>query len=282
MNKKWLFTLAFVLILVGIVGMAMNKFKFYEDLVSYEKRWDLQASQDIKLLEIRSNLNLNITFESSLDDTGYINLEGNIKPEHAEILNAFQPIDANIRMDFSDANTFEFLGFDFRMPKANMTIVLPQHTSLQELDMVALTGNIQLNDATADDMNLLVAAGNIELNRIQANRLVVKNVAGKITGNNIQAEAEMNTVAGDIVLKDMEGPLDIQVTTGSVQADLTGVHKVNILCRAGNVKVAPDASFRGYYNLKALAGTVKAPKAMEETNDMIQVETYSGNITIVH
>ena len=73
----------------------------------------------------------------------------------------------------------------------------------------------------------------------------------------------------------MEGPLDIEVTSGNVNAGLLGVSSVNILCRSGNVKVQPDPSFRGFYDLKTLSGSVSAPESLKETTDTIQVETYS-------
>ncbi|MGW8820701.1 DUF4097 family beta strand repeat-containing protein [Paenibacillus lautus] len=282
MNRKWLFSLAIALILVGIIGMAANKFKFGEELVSYQNRWDLQDAVNLKKLTITSNMNVSFAFEDSGDDSGYIAFDGKLKPDHVDILEAFKPAGQEIDLDLTTADSFQFMSVDFHSPKGKITIVLPSSTKLEELDLSTLSDNIQVSGASSKSIAISVKSGNINMNGIVADQLNVENISGSIRGSDIQASAQLVNHSGDVELKDMEGPVDIEVTSGNVNVGLLGVSSVNILCRSGNVKVQPDPSFRGFYDLKSLTGSISAPESLKETTDTIQVETYSGNIDIVH
>ncbi|ETT66467.1 DUF4097 family beta strand repeat-containing protein [Paenibacillus sp. FSL H8-0457] len=282
MNRKWLFSLAIALILVGIIGMAANKFKFGEELVSYQNRWDLQDAVNLKKLTITSNMNVSFAFEDSGDDNGYIAFDGKLKPEHVDILEAFKPAGQEIDLDLTTADSFQFMSVDFHSPKGKITIVLPSSTLLEELDLSTLSNNIQVSGASSKSIAISVKSGNINMNGIVADQLNVENISGSIRGSDIQASTQLVNHSGNVELKDMEGPVDIEVTSGNVNVGLLGVSSVNILCRSGNVKVQPDPSFRGFYDLKSLTGSISAPESLKETTDTIQVETYSGNIDIVH
>ncbi|MEK4979641.1 DUF4097 family beta strand repeat-containing protein [Bacillus sp. FSL K6-6540] len=282
MNRKWLFSLAIALILVGIIGMAANKFKFGEELVSYQNRWDLQDAVNLKKLTITSNMNVSFAFEDSGDDNGYIAFDGKLKPEHVDILEAFKPAGQEIDLDLTTSDSFQFMSVDFHSPKGKITIVLPSSTLLEELDLSTLSNNIQVSGASSKSIAISVKSGNINMNGIVADQLNVENISGSIRGSDIQASTQLVNHSGNVELKDMEGPVDIEVTSGNVNVGLLGVSSVNILCRSGNVKVQPDPSFRGFYDLKSLTGSISAPESFKETTDTIQVETYSGNIDIVH
>lgn len=262
--------------------MAANKFKFGEELVSYQNRWDLQDAVNLKKLTITSNMNVSFAFEDSGDDNGYIAFDGKLKPEHVDILEAFKPAGQEIDLDLTTADSFQFMSVDFHSPKGKITIVLPSSTKLEELDLSTLSDNIQVSGASSKSIAISVKSGNINMNGIVADQLNVENISGSIRGSDIQASAQLVNHSGDVELKDMEGPVDIEVTSGNVNVGLLGVSSVNILCRSGNVKVQPDPSFRGFYDLKSLTGSISAPESLKETTDTIQVETYSGNIDIVH
>ncbi|WP_175495020.1 DUF4097 family beta strand repeat-containing protein [Paenibacillus sp. cl141a] len=282
MNRKWLFSLAIALILVGIIGMAANKFKFGEELVSYQNRWDLQDAVNLKKLTIASNMYVSFAFEDSGDANGYIAFDGKLKPEHIDILEAFKPAGQEIDLDLTTADSFQFMSVDFHSPKGKITIVLPSSTKLEELDLSTLSDSIQVIGASSKSIAISVRSGNINMNGIVADQLSVENISGSIRGSDIQASTQLVNHSGNVELKDMEGPVDIEVTSGDVNVGLLGVSSVNILCRSGNVKVQPDPSFRGFYDLKSLTGSISAPESLKETTDTIQVETYSGNIDIVH
>nr|WP_285857489.1 DUF4097 family beta strand repeat-containing protein [Paenibacillus lautus] len=262
--------------------MAANKFKFGEELVSYQNRWDLQDAVNLKKLTITSNMNVSFAFEDSGDDNGYIAFDGKLKPEHVDILEAFKPAGQEIDLDLTTADSFQFMSVDFHSPKGKITIVLPSSTLLEELDLSTLSNNIQVSGASSKSIAISVKSGNINMNGIVADQLNVENISGSIRGSDIQASTQLVNHSGNVELKDMEGPVDIEVTSGNVNVGLLGVSSVNILCRSGNVKVQPDPSFCGFYDLKSLTGSISAPESLKETTDTIQVETYSGNIDIVH
>ncbi|RAR43448.1 hypothetical protein DP091_13140 [Paenibacillus sp. MDMC362] len=262
--------------------MAANKFKFGEELVSYQNRWNLQDAVNLKKLTIASNMNISFAFEDSGDSSGYIAFDGKLKPEHVDILKNFSPSGPEVELDLTTPSTFQLMSVDLHSPKGKLTIVLPSSTQLDELDLSTLSDNIQVSGASSKVVDISVKSGNINMSGIQAEQLSVENVSGSIRGSDIRASTRLVNHSGNVVLKNMEGPLDIEVTSGNVNVGLLGVSSVNILCRSGNVKVQPDPSFRGFYDLKTLSGSVSAPESLKETTDTIQVETYSGNIDIVH
>ncbi|EGG37344.1 conserved domain protein [Paenibacillus sp. HGF5] len=262
--------------------MAANKFKFGEELVSYQNRWDLQDAVNLKKLKITSSMNISFAFEDSADANGYIAFDGKLKPEHVDILEAFEPVGQEIELDLSTSDSFQFMSVNFHSPKGRITIVLPSNTKLEDLDLSTFSDNIQVSGASSKSIAISVKSGNININGIVADQLNVENISGSIRGSDIQASTQLVNHSGNVELKDMEGPLDIEVTSGNVNVGLLGVSSVNILCRSGNVKVQPDPSFRGFYDLKSLTGSISAPESLKETTDTIQVETYSGHIDIVH
>lgn len=262
--------------------MAANKFKFGEELVSYQNRWDLQDAVNLKKLTIASNINISFAFEDSGDSNGYIAFDGKLKPEHVDILKNFNPSGPEVKLDLTTPSTFQLMSVDFRSPKGKLNIVLPSSTKLDELDLSTLSDNIQVSGASSKMIDISVKSGDINMSGIQAEQLSVENISGNIRGSDIRASTQLVNHSGNVVLKNMEGPVDIEVTSGNVNVGLLGVSSVNILCRSGNVKVQPDPSFRGFYDLKTLSGDVSAPESLKETTDTIQVETYSGNIDIVH
>nr|WP_251035374.1 DUF4097 family beta strand repeat-containing protein [Paenibacillus sp. ISL-20] len=262
--------------------MAANQFKFGEELISYQNKWDLQNAENLKKLKITSNIDISFSFEDSVDSSGYIAFDGKLKPEYVDVLKNFNPSGPEVELDLTTPSTFQLMSVDFRSPKGKLTIVLPSSTQLGELDLSTLSDNIQVSGASSKMVDISVKSGNINMSNIRADQLNVKNISGNIRGSVIQASTQIVNHSGIVVLKDMEGPVDIEVTSGSVNVGLLGVSSVNILCRSGNVKVQPDPSFRGFYDLKTLSGDVSAPESLKETTDTIQVETYSGNIDIVH
>ncbi|CAM3367727.1 hypothetical protein PVOR_22084 [Paenibacillus vortex V453] len=282
MNKKWLFSTAIALILVGIVGMAAYQFKFGEELISYQNKWELQDAENLKKLRISSNIEIDFAFEDSGDSGGYIAFDGKLRPEYIDILQSFHPSGSEIELDLTPSYKIQFMSVDFHSPKGKLTVVLPSSTKLDDLELSTFSDNIHVKGASSKTVDISVKSGNINMSEIRAEQLNVENISGNIRGFDIQASTQLVNHSGNVVLKDLEGPVDIEVSSGNVNLGLVGVSPVQILCRSGDVKVQPDPSFRGFYDLKSLSGSVKAPEAMEETTDTIQIQTYSGNIDIVH
>lgn len=275
-------SLATALILVGIIGMAANKFKFGEELIRYQNKWELEDAENLKKLSISSNMEINFTFEDSGDAGGYIAFDGKLKPEYIDILQSFNPSGSEIELNLTPPHKLQFMSVDFYSPKGKLTVVLPSSTKLDDLELSTFSNNIQVNGASSKTVAISVKSGNIKLSQIRAEQLNVENISGYIRGSDIQASTQLVNYSGNVLLEDMEGPVDIEVSSGNVNLGLVGVSPVNILCRSGDVKVQPDPTFRGFYDLKSLSGSVRAPESLKETTDTIQIETYSGNIDIVH
>lgn len=281
MIKKLLFTFAAVLILIGIAGMAVNNFKFGEDLVTYEKRWELKDTEALKQLRLSSGFATEIAFETSSDNTSSISFEGTIKQEHADILNAFDPAGSEIDLDLTTPPAIEFLGVNFRFPKGKLTVSLPAGKELEALMVSSLSNNIRLNGASSKRIDISLTSGDIVLNQVNAEQLTIENKSGDIKGTGIQAATSIKNRSGNIRLKDLEGPAEVNLISGDINLGLLGSSPVRIMCKSGDIDVRPDASFRGVYELTTHSGSVDAPDSPGETNDTIHVETHSGDIRIL-
>lgn len=261
--------------------MAANKFKFGEDLISYQNKWELHDPDNLKKIKITGDMTFNFAFENSSDSEGYIAFDGFIKPEQLKVLKAFSPSAHEVDLNLTLPDTFQFMSMDFRSPKGKITIVLPSGTKLEEIELSTFSDNIQVSGASSKMLSILAKSGNIDLSGIQADHLLAETYSGHIHGSDIQASSRLINRSGDVVIKDMEGPMDIEVNSGDVNVEQLDVSSVNIVSRSGNVKVQPAPTFRGFYDLKAWSGSITAPEPLEQTTDTIRVETYSGNIHII-
>lgn len=279
--KRKLFSLAIALIFIGIIGMAANKFKFGEELISYQNRWDLQHADSLNKIKIISDAKMNFVFEESRESEGYIAIDGTLEPKQVEILQAFSPSNSAIDLDLTLPDSIQFMSVGFRSPKGKITIALPSGMMLDELELSTLSDNIQVSGASSKTISISAKSGNITMNGIRAEHLNAETYSGNIRGSDIKASTRLINLSGNVVMKDLEGPSDIEVTSGNVNVELLGVSSVNILNRSGDVKVQPDSSFRGFYDLKSWTGSISAPESLKETTDTIQVQAYSGDIHIV-
>ncbi|MGG3279601.1 DUF4097 family beta strand repeat-containing protein [Paenibacillus solani] len=261
--------------------MAANKFKFGEDLISYQNRWGLQDADSLKKIKIISDAKMNFAFEDSNDSEGYIAIDGTLQPKQVEVLQAFSPSGSEINLDLTLPDSIQFMSVGFRSPKGKVTIALPSGTKLDELELSTLSDNIQVSGASSKSVSISAKSGNITMNDIRAEHLNAETYSGNIRGSDIKASSRLINLSGNVVMKDLEGPSDIEVTSGNVNVGLLGVSSVNILNRSGDVKVQPDPSFRGFYDLKSWTGSISAPESLKETTDTIQVQAYSGDIRIV-
>lgn len=280
MNKKKLSIVAMLLIAVGFIGMAFNKFQFGPEYVNYTRQWDLGENQ-LKTLNISSSININVSVNKGESSSGYIKFEGNIYPELAEALDQLEPSGSEFNMDMFSSVTLQIFSVDFRSPKGTIDVVLPDQSNLEELVITSHSNNIKLADASSQRIDISVTSGNVSLTNINSDQLNVEVFSGNIEGSDIQSPVKLTNRSGNVKLDQLDGPVDIESFSGSINLGLRGTSPVNVLGRSGNITVRPDPSFRGFYDLKTLSGNVKAPDSLRETTDTIKIETFSGNITII-
>lgn len=313
MTKRWSF-LAILLIVIGIIGMAINHFKFEEPLQAYQQRWDI-SQIPAAVLEIDTGYSTDVEFISSGTESGYVELDGKLKQALIDRLKDTKPTGEGLALDLTD-DSFQFLTIQFKSPKLHIKVALPEATELNrfhaqghsshirvnglkaaEADVKTNSGNLSVSNAAASQLTLSASSGNVTARNIQS-PLVVNvhsgNIklheitgsgsytagSGNITGEQINGQTEIKDSSGNVSLKSFTGAGKIEANSGNVTLSNQRSDQLDISVKSGNVKLSLDDAFQGFYDLQASSGTVHAPNASQQTNDVIKVRTKSGNITI--
>lgn len=112
-----------------------------------------------------------------------------------------------------------------------VTIVIPDGTELDKLDVNLDAGNIQMADIPTEDLKVSCDAGNIELGNIQAETINVEVDAGNIEIKDITADkATISADAGNIDLK------DCSIDKFYANADAGNIETHNCTIASGEVK----------------------------------------------
>ncbi|WP_138495430.1 DUF4097 family beta strand repeat-containing protein [Paenibacillus pinistramenti] len=313
MTKKWSL-LAVALIIIGIAGMAYQHFRFGEPLKDYQERWDLSAEQ-LQNLSINGGFDTDVSFISSQDGSGYVEISGRFKQKVIDKLNQTKTDADGLKLDMS-VTSFEFFALDFSSPQAKITVAVPDgqqpaqfqfslgsgDSTIQGLradhaDLKMLSGNLSVTDAKADQLSLHSSSGNVSLAQIEA-PVTLNMSSGNLSLNQISGEGSYSLSSGNLKGTGVTGGVKIKISSGNVTLnDFTGTGQIesfsgnvtlnsqrsddlDITSYSGNVKLARDAAFQGFYDLQASSGSIHAPDSPQQTNDVIKVRTTSGNITI--
>lgn len=279
MKHKVIIGIALALILTGIVGMAFYKFKFEEDYVAHHQTWRLTPGM-LKQLNFRGNVDMEVSFEYTKNQEGYVEFEGKVHPEIAAYLEKLQAGETEFSVNLDPPSHAWFFNVNFHSPEGSFRVVLPQQTSLEEARIATYSSDIRLNGASAHNISVSSLSGDIQMNGITAETLDIENHSGDIDGTGIKASVKLLNRSGDIQLNELEGPAAIENYSGDVTLHLKGSSSVSVLNRSGDVDVVADPDFKGFFESTARSGDILSPVSPKETKDTISVETYSGDIHI--
>ncbi|MEF2968251.1 DUF4097 family beta strand repeat-containing protein [Paenibacillus sp. M1] len=311
-SKRWSW-LAIVLIVIGVAGMAYQKFEFKSEDPYFERKWKLEA---LESLAVESSYNMEVEFIDSPDGSNYIELSGDLPQDTIDRLESASITGPDVDLDLTEKFKFSFLTIDFQSHKQHLTVALADRGLLEQISFKLGSNNGNLTGLRAKNIELAANSGNLTVSSINAGQLAMKTTSGNLTATDIVGNTEIRIGSGTIKVKNLKGDLAAHGSSGSISVDEaegnmeaslnSGSIKVNgftgngmfkttsgnvtlngqrsdsldISVSSGNVTLDPDPGFKGIYDLKTSSGTVKSPESPMETKDIIKIRTTSGNIKV--
>ncbi|MBU5670823.1 DUF4097 family beta strand repeat-containing protein [Paenibacillus brevis] len=293
-TKKWSL-LSIIFILIGLAGMAYEGFRFTDKLPYFEKQWQLDSIQELR---IKSGSNVDMEFIASQDGSNYIEVSGNMKQELIDKLESSELSGPKVSLDLTNPESWSFFTVDFQSTNQSVTVALADAELMERLqvelshsngtfsglqanriELTTLSGNLKLDSASAEQLDMETTSGNITLSALTGSAKL-KVISGNIKADSVQGDLQVEGFSGNITIRDLQGSGVIKNTSGNVKLEDQRSDQLDITVTSGNVTLSKDQAFKGIYDLKANSGTIKAPDSPMETTDMIKIRANSGNIRI--
>ncbi|WP_018750078.1 DUF4097 family beta strand repeat-containing protein [Paenibacillus sanguinis] len=313
-HKKWLL-FGLGLILVGFAGMVWQKFDFGDSLPSHQQRWTFEEGQ-LKNLAIDSTYSTDIEFVDSPDGTSYVEISGNMDPEVINHLIDTNSSGDALQLSLQHSPKWSFFSMNFQSTRQRITVALASSDSLQNISYSASSANGEFRNLRADNITLSTASGNLKAESITAHRLQLATEGGNIAAKQIEGDTDIkvdsgriqvDALQGTLTAETQEGNMSVRNTTGMIQATTlsgrieldhytgNGVlattsgdirlknqrsDNLDISTESGEIRLSPDAAFKGWYDLQTSAGKITAPESLRQTEDIIKARSFSGDIRI--
>ena len=172
---------------------------------------------------------------------------------------------------------YEYIGINFRTPK--ITVYLPQG-EYGNLTVSASTGDIDIKNLSAENINLTVTTGEIEAKSITCNGDFKTTVStGEVELKDVSCKnLSSNGNTGDITLKDViaEEKFAIERSTGDVKFERCDANEIFVKTDTGDVKGSLLSD--KVYITQTDTGSVNVPKTT--TGGRCEITTDTGDIKI--
>lgn len=172
---------------------------------------------------------------------------------------------------------YEYIGINFRTPK--ITVYLPQG-EYGNLTVSASTGDIDIKNLSAENINLTVTTGEIEAKSITCNGDFKTTVStGEVELKDVSCKnLSSNGNTGDITLKDViaEEKFAIERSTGDVKFERCDANEIFVKTDTGDVKgsLLSDKVFITQTD----TGNIDVPKTI--TGGRCEITTDTGDVKI--
>ncbi|GIP08471.1 DUF4097 family beta strand repeat-containing protein [Paenibacillus macerans] len=317
MNSKRWTLLGLFLIVLGLAGMAYQRFDFGEKLPAYQQKWTF-GEGELENLHIEGEYDVDVEFIDSPDGAGYIEASGNMKQEAIDKIKAAAISGQTLKLEFEEPWDWSFFSMNFQSTKQHITVALAKDSGLKAISYKSVDGNGSFAGLKAENIELSVSSGNIRADAVQAETLKFTATTGNITAERVevQGNAEIKLGSGNIKINELQGALTAKATSGNITAsgvegpveaslgsgnikftDFTGNGKLkstsgnitlenqrsdslDIAVQSGSVKLSIDPQFRGVYDLRTKSGSITAPESPQQSEDVVKVRTTSGDIRI--
>src|SRR5690606_32986161 len=163
MSKKWKIT-AIVLIVIGLVGLALNKFDLRDkQSISIEKEWTFDANTLKNIAINGSSENLEVTFVNSDNDSGSITLTGNFSEKLIENIENTVISGDSFTLDLTNRFEFHFLSLNFKTTKDRIVVTLPNNNLLDNVEISTRSGNTKIEHVLAKNSSFSTLSGNMNV-----------------------------------------------------------------------------------------------------------------------
>ncbi|WP_059041608.1 DUF4097 family beta strand repeat-containing protein [Paenibacillus rubinfantis] len=313
-TKKWSF-IGILLILAGFAGMAYQHYDFGDQLPAHQQKWTFEQGA-LKQLLVDSNYDVELELIDSPDGTNYVEINGKMNRKTIDTLKATKMSGDTLTLDLQEEFDWSFFSVSFQSTKQQITVALSDKGALNRIAYKSSSSNGTFRGLRAGDIDLAIDSGNLRVENASAEQLKLTSTSGNITAENIQGNTEIqltsggiriNTLQGDLIAKSTSGNITAKQVKGTVQAMVSSGNirfeqftgdgsfkstsgnitladqrsdNLDIYVGSGNATLSTDAEFKGYYDLHTASGSTTAPDSPRQTQDLIKVRATSGNIRI--
>lgn len=278
--RKKLWLLSFILIAVGVIGLAFNKFDLSDnELVPVDKSWTIHSDELNELMVEGNSSDVRIEFIESDYETASITITGKLEPQVAERIQNIEVLDQILTLDLSE-NSRRLVQFNFTNPTTTIQVSMPKSDRLGKLIVSHSSGNTKVNGAKADHLILETGSGNISLVDVQANEAVIISQSGNVKAENITSKLMTTSSSGSIKVMNFSGELTAETKSGNVTAVQTEAGNADVTTSSGDVKFTAASNFDGFYDVRSSSGDIKVPDNNGTLDKRITINTGSGNITV--
>lgn len=279
--KRKLWILAFLLVGVGIIGLAFNKFQIGDEgLIRVEKSWSIQGNELNELIVDGASSDVKIEFIESASETANISISGKVEPVVAERIKNTVVAHEALKLDLETNGTVRFVQFGFTDTEINIQVSMPKSDELNHLQVSMSSGNAKVIGAAVDYITLESKSGNATISDIQAIEAAISSQSGNLKIENITSKLMASTDSGNINIKTLTGELDADSKSGNITINQEESSDATVTTSSGDVKFIAANNFDGFYDVRSNSGTVSAPENNGNSDEIIKIKTSSGNITV--
>lgn len=155
----------------------------------------------------------------------------------------------------------------------------------KDLKIYSTSGDIEMGDIEADNINIETVSGDIDLQNLDSNVIRLKTVSGDISVESAKGEIEAKTTSGDIEIEKIDGNVELTSTSGDIESsDFKITQKSTIKSTSGNVRMNINSESNCEIRAKSTSGNIDFPNGRnvmgEEPYIELNVQTTSGNIEL--
>ncbi|WNC13422.1 DUF4097 family beta strand repeat-containing protein [Brevibacillus brevis] len=270
------------LILIGISYFAyqtMGVSIFQREVANVDKKWVIQPN-DIKNLDVQGgSTDLQVEFIPSENDESYILVEGTALGDVAQKIESAQIANHTLSLDLA-SDEWHFLSFDTRERTLLVTVALPEEKMLDTVALRLRSGDGSYDHIKAKRVQIEAASGNMDISGIAAQDIRIESSSGNINASEIQGTTRIASKSGSVSVDQLSGDSVVDSTSGDVDIVQKTPANADITARSGSVTFTVAENYAGRYQLHANSGEIEAPVAKGETEDVVKIQTNSGDITV--
>jgi len=279
--RKKLWILSFLLIAVGIIGLAFNKFDLNDSqLISFQKSWSVHSNELNELIIDGNSSDVRVEFIESDSDTVKVDISGKVEPYVAERIDQIDISNQALNLDLHTNNKVRLMQFNFAEPEIIVQVSMPKSEALDKLQVNISSGNTKLYDAAINELALESRSGDISLNNVKATEAVITSQSGYLKINSIASKLTATTGSGDIKVNNLVGELTADSKSGYITVVQQESNNATVTTSSGDVKFTAAKDFNGFYDVRSNSGDIKVPDNNGTSNALIKIKTGSGNINV--
>lgn len=119
------------------------------------------------------------------------------------------------------------------------------------IEISTSAGDIQMGDVAANGvLSVRTSAGDIDAQDVRADEINIETSAGDISVKSMNGRSVLESNAGDIQIEEMEGALEASTNAGNIEVNLQSSHALKLRSNVGDIDIRAPHSFRADLDLE--------------------------------